>query len=163
MISIRQANQTDFEAMWVIFQKVIAPGDTYVFAPETSREEAFAYWFGPQISSYVAELDGRIVGMYKIVANQRDLGSHVANASFMVDPDCQGHGVGKQMGLHSLVEARQRGFLAMQFNFVISTNTGAVELWKKLGFQIVGVLPKAFRHQTLGLVDAFVMYRFLET
>ena len=141
---------------------MIATGDTYVFAPETSREDAFVYWFGPGVSTYVAEDEGRIVGMYKIIPNQRDLGSHVANASFMVDPGHGGRGVGKAMGLHCPREARRAGFLAMQYNLVISTNDAAVALWKKIGFSIVGTLPKAFRHQELGYVDAYVMYRFLD-
>jgi ribosomal protein S18 acetylase RimI-like enzyme len=100
--------------------------------------------------------------MYKIIANQRDLGSHVANASYMVDPGKAGRGVGKAMGLHSLREARRAGFLAMQFNLVVSTNEAAVALWKKIGFSIAGTLPKAFRHQELGYIDAYVMYRFLD-
>jgi ribosomal protein S18 acetylase RimI-like enzyme len=110
----------------------------------------------------VAEDEGRIVGMYKLITNQRDLGSHVANASFMVDPGYAGKGAGRAMGLHCLREARRAGFLAMQFNFVVSTNTAAVELWKKLGFEIVGTLPRVFRHRELGDVDAFVMHRFLD-
>ena len=99
--------------------------------------------------------------MYKLIPNHVGLGSHVANASFMVDPAAQGKGAGRAMGEHCLDEARRAGYQAMQFNFVVSTNTAAVELWKKLGFEIVGTLPKAFRHATLGHVDAFVMHRFL--
>jgi ribosomal protein S18 acetylase RimI-like enzyme len=100
--------------------------------------------------------------MYKIVANQRDRGSHVANASFMVAPASSGKGIGRQMGIHCLDEARRLGFRAMQFNFVVSTNTAAVALWQGLGFAIVGTLPKVFQHQELGCVDAYVMYRSLE-
>jgi ribosomal protein S18 acetylase RimI-like enzyme len=159
---IRPAILSDFEGMWPIFQAVVATGTTYAFAPDTSREEAEAYWLGPDIASWVADEEGRIVGMYKLVPNRRDLGSHVANASFMVAPSHAGLGVGKALALHCLREARRAGFLAMQFNFVVSTNTGAIALWKKLGFEIVGTLPKAFRHSELGLVDAYVMYRFLD-
>jgi GNAT superfamily N-acetyltransferase len=148
--------------MWPIFRAVVATEATYLFAPDTSRADAFAYWFGPGVTSYVAEVDGRIVAMYKLVANQRDLGSHVANASFMVDPLHSRRGVGRALGLHCLKEARRAGFLAMQFNFVVSTNEGAVALWQKLGFAIVGTLPKVFRHRERGLVDAFVMHRFLD-
>jgi len=145
--------------MWPIFQAVIAPGDTYVFGPDISREDAYAYWFGAGVRAYVTEAAGNLVGMYKLVANQRDRGAHVANASFMVSPEARGMGVGKAMGLHCLEEARRAGYLAMQFNFVVSSNTGAVALWQRLGFAIVGTLPRAFRHQTLGYVDAYVMYR----
>jgi len=159
---IRPATDADFEAMWSIFREVIATGDTYPFAPDTPRADALAYWFGPGVASWVVEAEGRIVGMYKVVQNQRDLGSHVANASFMVAPAYNGRGAGRQMGLHCLREARQRGFRAMQFNFVVSTNSAAVALWRSLGFAIVGTLPEAFRHKDLGYVDAYVMFRSLE-
>ena len=159
---IRKATESDFDSIWLIFHAVVARGDTYVFSPDATQDDAFNYWFGPGVTSYVAEIDGRIAGMYKLVANQRDLGAHVANASFMVNPSMHGQGVGNVIGLHCLEEARKAGFQAMQFNFVVSTNTGAVSLWKKLGFSIVGTLPKAFRHQSLGYVDAYVMHRFLD-
>lgn len=159
---IRRANEDDFEGLWPIFQAVVSRADTYVFAPEATRADAFDYWFGPGVVSFVAEIDGRIAGMYKLIPNQRDLGAHVANASFMVGSDVRGQGVGEALGRHCLEEARKAGFRAMQFNFVVSTNAGAVALWKKLGFEIVGTLPEAFRHRTLGYVDAYVMYRFLD-
>lgn len=160
-MNIRRADPADFESMWPIFRAVVATETTYVFAPDTPREDAFAYWFGPGVTSYVAEEEGRIAGMYKIVANQRDLGSHVANASFMVDPSSSGKGIGRAMGVHCLEAAREMGFQAMQFNFVVSTNDAAVSLWKSLGFRIVGTLPQVFRHRELGYVDAYVMYRAL--
>ena len=161
-MNIRRAVEGDWAAMWRIFQAVVATGTTYVFDPATSPEDARAYFFGPGISSYVIEEDGRVIGMYKLIANRRDLGSHVANASFMVDPARQGAGAGRAMGLHCLEEARRAGYVAMQFNFVVSSNEAAVRLWKSLGFSIVGVLPRAFRHRQLGYVDAYVMHRFLE-
>ncbi|MBN3853541.1 GNAT family N-acetyltransferase [Paraburkholderia sp. Ac-20340] len=160
-MNIRPAVESDFEAIWPIFQQVISAGDTYVFAPDTSYEDAFAYWFGPGVVSYVAQEDGQIVGFYKLIPNTRDLGNHVANASFMVSPGHSGKGIGQRLGLHCLQEARKAGYEAMQFNFVVSTNTAAVALWQKLGFSIVGTLPSVFRHPKLGYVDAYVMHRFL--
>lgn len=160
-LTIRDASERDFDAMWEIFRRVVATGDTYVFAANTSREDAHAYFLGTNVRSWVADEDGRVVGMYKLIPNRRDRGSHVANASFMVHPDAFGRGVGRIMGEHCLDEARNAGYAAMQFNFVVSTNQPAVALWQKLGFTIVGTLPKVFRHETLGLVDAYVMHRFL--
>ncbi len=116
----------------------------------------------PDITCYVAEADGRVAGMYKLIPNRPDLGSHVSNASFMVHPDAAGRGIGSVMGRHSLEEARRQGYEAMQFNFVVSTNERAVSLWQRLGFHIVGTLPNAFRHGTRGMVDALVMYRRLD-
>ena len=147
--------------MWRIFQAVVAGGDTYVFAPDTSRDVAIEYFMGPDISSWVAEIDGEVAGMYKLIPNRPDLGSHVANASFMVDPAAQGKGVGRAMGEHCLAQAKQAGYLAMQFNFVVSTNTAGVELWKKLGFSIVGTLPKSVQSRAPRPRDAYVMHRFL--
>ena len=161
-MTIRPAAPGDFDAMWGIFSAIVARGDTYPFAPDTPRADAEAYWFAPNVASWVIEADGKVVGMYKIVANQPGLGSHVANAAFMVAPSARGTGVGRAMGEHCLAEARRQGFLAMQFNFVVSTNDSAVRLWQRLGFDIVGTLPGAFRHATNGYVAAYVMYRSLE-
>jgi L-amino acid N-acyltransferase YncA len=161
MTVIREATGDDWPAMWKIFREVVSGEDTYVFAADAPESDARAYWFGPGVASFVAISGQEITGMYKLVANYRDLGSHVANASFMVSPRARGKGIGREMGLRALAEAKARGFLAMQFNFVVSTNTRAVSLWKSLGFEIVGTLPKVFRHRQLGLVDAYVMHRFL--
>jgi len=161
-VTIRLATKTDFSTMWDIFHEVIRDGDKYVFAPDTPREEAFEYWFGAGVTSYVAEDRGWILGMYRLKANQRDLGSHVANASFMVVPGQQGQGIGTLLGKHCLVEAKKAGFSAMQFNYVISTSEAALQLWKKLGFSIIGIVPGGFRHAKLGFVDVYVMYRRLD-
>jgi L-amino acid N-acyltransferase YncA len=162
-MNIRTANKADEDAIWEIFRAVIAPGDTYVFDPGMSRTEAMAYWFGAGTHTNVAESDGRIAGTYLFKANQPGLGSHVANAAFMVSPSARGLGVGRRMGEHCLAEARRLGFRAMQFNFVVSTNEPAVHLWQQLGFKIVGTLPGAFHHSQLGFVDAYVMFQTFET
>lgn len=158
---IRPTLASDAASIWRIFHAVVEPGDTYSFTSDTTEAEAVAYFVGPGITSFVAEEDGRVVGMYKLIPNRIGRGSHVSNASFMVDPAAHGKGIGRALGEHCLAEARRQGYEAMQFNFVVSTNTAGVSLWKKLGFEIVGTLPKAFRHATLGDVDAYVMHRFL--
>ncbi len=160
-LAIDPAVPADFAAMWPIFEAVVAAGDTYALPPQTAREQARRYWFGDGIRSFVARSEGRLVGMYKLVANQPGLGSHVANASFMVDPAARGRGVGRAMGEDCVRRAKEAGFLALQFNFVVSTNESAVGLWRDLGFAIVGTLPRAFRHATRGFVDVYVMYRWL--
>ena len=162
MITIRPATTDDHDAIWDIFHCVVRGGDTYAFLPETGRAEALAYWLSPPVQTWVAEREGRVVGTYIMRPNQPGLGAHVANASYMVHPDAQGQGIGHALGRHSLRMAREAGFLAMQFNLVVSSNAAAVALWQKLGFHIVGVLPHAFRHQQLGFVDAYVMYQWLD-
>jgi ribosomal protein S18 acetylase RimI-like enzyme len=176
---IRAATAADCDAIWSIFHDVVAPGDTYAFDPAISRGDALAYWFAPGTHPYVAKrefagddvvipgkhktsrtvIQGRdIVGTYILRPNQSGGGSHVANAAFMVAPDARGLGIGRAMGEHCLNEARRLGFLAMQFNFVVSTNQSAIRLWQKLGFKIVGTLPNAFRHPEKGYIDVYVMY-----
>jgi len=158
---IRRAEDSDFDGIWEIFHAVVAKGDTYVYDPGTTKEQARAIWMAPALSTYVAFLDGEIAGTYILRANQPGLGSHVANAGYMVRPDRAGRGIGRALCEHSLEEARRAGFLAMQFNAVVSTNEPAVALWRKMGFAIVGTVPKAFQHRELGLVDLYVMHRFL--
>lgn len=161
-IDIRPVSDDDFDALWSIFQQIIAPGDKYPF-DDSSRAACHAYWYGPGVKTWVAVLNGeRLLGMYRLVPNQADRGSHVANGSYMVSPAAQGIGIGKLLGLHSLEQARHDGYLAMQFNYVVSTNVAAVVLWKQLGFTVAGTLPHAYRHQKLGYVDVYVMYRLLD-
>jgi len=161
VLEIRAATEADHDAIWDIFQAIIAAGDTYAFEPEMSRQEALAYWFRADRRTYVAENDGHVVGTYILKPNQAAAGSHVANAAFMVASAARGLQVGRKMGEHCLGEARRLGFRAMQFNFVVSTNTAAIHLWHELGFKITGTLPGAFRHPEKGYVDVYVMYRSL--
>ncbi|CNI39457.1 MULTISPECIES: GNAT family N-acetyltransferase [Yersinia] len=160
-MEIRMATPADFAQIWPLFQAVISRGDTYVFTPDTSEQDAYDYWFGPGVRCFVALHEQHIVGMYKLIDNQRGLGSHVANASFMVDGQARGLGIGKALGIHCIEQATTLGYRAMQFNFVVSTNTLAVALWQKLGFDIIATLPNAFNHRELGYVDAYVMHRVL--
>lgn len=159
---IREAQASDFEKIWEIFQPVVAAGETYPYDPQTNREEAYHLWIElPQVT-YVAEQESQILGTYYLKPNQPGLGAHVCNCGYMVARSARRQGVGAQMCQHSKQTALALGFKAMQFNLVVSTNEGAVKLWQKLGFEIVGRLPKAFNHQKLGDVDALVMYQWLE-
>jgi len=161
-MKIRPATERDRDAIWKIFHEVVAAGDTYALDRNISREDALAYWFAPGTHTYVAELPAiGFAGTYILRPNQSGGGSHVANAGFMVSASARGKGIGRAMAEHCLSEARGLGFRAMQFNFVISTNTSAIRLWQELGFKTVGKLPDAFRHPEKGYVDVYVMYRSL--
>jgi GNAT superfamily N-acetyltransferase len=140
---------------------VVGAGDTYTFAPDTSEAEARRLWMGDGFITCVAEREGDIVGTYLVRPNQPGLGAHVANAGYMVRPDAFGGGIGAALCEHSLAEARAAGYLAMQFNAVVSTNTRAVALWERFGFRIIGTVPEGFRHAQLGYVDLLIMYRKL--
>lgn len=161
MMEIRRALDSDFDGIWEIFHEVVQAGDTYVYAPDTTKEQAHAIWMSKDLSTYVAIRDGKIVGTYILRPNHVGLGSHVANAGYMVKRGASGKGIGAALCDHSMEEARRQGFLAMQFNMVVTTNERAVALWQRMGFSIMGTLPKVFRHSRLGLVDAYVLHRFL--
>ena len=158
---IRLATGADGDAIWAIMEPIIRAGETYCLPRDMNKEAALAYWFSSDREVFIAEVRGEIVGTYCLQANQKGGGAHVANCGYMTAAHATGRGVARAMCAHSLDRARERGFRAMQFNFVISTNERAVKLWRAFEFAIVGTLPKAFLHPTLGYVDAYVMYRDL--
>ena len=161
MISIRPSKENDHDQIWEIIRQVIANGDSYVFNPDSPREKMLDWWCGTDKHTYVAEIDGKITGTFFIKDNQPDLGSHIANAAYMVSPKSGGQGIGKAMGEFSLAEAKKLGYQAIQFNFVVSSNQRAFRLWESLGFKIIGEIPDAFNHKELGLTNAYIMYRKL--
>ncbi len=160
-LTIRAADATDHAAILRIIMPTIRAGETYALDPDLSQGEALAYWTGADRETFVAEAEGTVRGTYYLRANQAGGGAHVANCGFMTDTAASGRGVARAMCTHALDWARARGFSAMQFNFVVSTNVRAVRLWESFGFAVVGRLPDAFRHPKLGTVDALVMFRTL--
>ncbi len=159
-MQIRPAGKDDQDAVWSIIAPTIRAGETYALPLDMPEAEALAYWMGPDRETFVAEDEGRrILGTYYLRANQPGGGDHVANCGYMTAAAAVGRGVARRMCEHSLEHARLRGYRAMQFNFVVSTNERAVRLWHSLGFEEVGRLPLAFRHPVLGYVDALVMFK----
>ncbi|WP_028967159.1 GNAT family N-acetyltransferase [Sphingomonas phyllosphaerae] len=158
---IRPASPDDAAAIATLILPEIAAGETYALPCDMDAAAAVAYWCGADRQTFVLEEEGRLLGSYFLRANQAGGGDHVANAGYMVDRAAQGRGVARAMAHDSFDRARAAGFTAMQFNFVVSSNRRAVDLWQSLGFAIVGRLPGAFRHPTLGPVDALVMFRSL--
>jgi ribosomal protein S18 acetylase RimI-like enzyme len=158
-VIVRPAVAGDADAIWDIMEPTIRAGETYALPPDWPRADALAYWWSPAHTVFVAEDGGQVVGTYYIRANQRGGGDHVANCAFMTAAGRRG--VATAMCTHALQYAAAAGYGAMQFNFVVSTNIRAIALWQRFGFEIVGRLPGAFRHETLGPVDALVMYRKL--
>lgn len=161
MIQIRTATPEDFEQIWPIFHAIVAAGETYTYPRDTNQEQALQLWMNTPRQTLVAEEDGKILGSYFIKTNQAGGGDHVCNCGYMVSPDARGRGLARMMCEHSQTLAVTLGYRAMQFNFVVSSNEVAVQLWTKLGFETVGRLPRAFRHPLRGEVDALVMYKWL--
>ena len=161
MVNIRAATATDDDAIWRILEPAFRAGETYPIPRDISRPDALAYWRSPGHTVFVAEDAGTVVGTYYLRANNRGGGAHVANCGYVVAPEAYSRGVARAMCAHSLDQARERKFTAMQFNFVIASNERAVRLWQSLGFAIAGRLPGTFQHPRLGLVDAYVMLRSL--
>ena len=158
----RPATDADWPQLWAFLAPVLGAGETYTYPQDISEAEARQTWLLPEPwQVVVADAGDRIVGVAKYGPNQPGRGAHVANASFVVDPAHEGHGVGRALAEHVLAEARERGFRAMQFNAVVETNAAAVRLWESLGFRILATVPEAFDHPTAGLVGLHLMHRAL--
>lgn len=161
-VRLRRAGDGDWDALWPIWREVVAGGDTYAYDPALSSERARASWLAPAPhEAWLAEDGGAVVGTYHLGPNHSGPGSHVANASYMVAAPERGRGIGRLMVEHSIARAREAGYLGMQFNAVAATNVHAIALYERLGFVTVGVVPRAFRHPSEGLVGLHVMYRDL--
>ena len=162
MFEIREIRESDWPKIWPILQETIRAGDTYTFSPQSTEKEIREVWVEVPAKTFVAcDAEGRILGTYFIKANQPGLGAHVCNCGYVVAPTAQGRGIASLMCEHSQARALAMGFKAMQFNFVVATNTRAIRLWERLGFSVVGRLPGAFNHQKLGYVDALIMFKRL--
>jgi len=161
-IDIRPLTDADWPGLWPIIEAVTRAGETYTYPRDLTEAAARAMWIPPAPGgTLVAVEDGHVLGGAKITPNQMGPGSHVANGSFMVAAEARGRGVARSLGEAALAFARDAGFRSMQFNAVVETNHVAVALWRKLGFEIVGTVPEAFAHPTLGLVGLHVMHRRL--
>ena len=160
---IREATKEDFEQIWPIFSEIVAAGETYAYPRETTWDQGLKLWLDLPRKTFVLEENNNILGTYYIKTNQTGPGGHVCNCGYMVAKSARGRGIATAMCAHSQKIALGLGYKAMQFNFVASSNTGAIRLWAKLGFAVVGQLPKAFCHPFLGYIDALVMYKWLET
>lgn len=160
---IREGGPADWDAIYPFWAAIVAAGETYAYPEGLSSEEARRLWMEPPPGHTVVAVDGEgtVVGSAKTGPNRPGRGAHVATASFMVDPAHRGQGVGAALGRYVIDWARQAGYRSMQFNAVVETNTAAVHLWRRLGFEILGTVPDAFDHATRGLVGLHVMYRRL--
>lgn len=165
---VAAATEADYDGIWDIFQDVIQGGDTYSYDENTTKDLALDVWVRHKAEGYdgahgyVVKDGDKIVGTYSLRHNHYGRGSHVANAGYMVHKDYRGRGIGRAMCLHSLAQAKKEGCISMQFNYVVSTNTKAVNCWKAMGFEIIGVSPKSYRHKQHGFVDIYIMHRFLD-
>lgn len=160
-MNIREAEIKDWDLIWPIFNEVVKAGETYAYETETTKDQAEKIWLDAPRKTFVAEENGKIYGTYYIKTNQAGPGNHVCNCGYMVSSIARGRGLATTMCEHSQEMALKLGYKAMQFNFVASSNEGAVRLWNKLGFETVGRLPSAFNHPTKGYVDALVMFKWL--
>lgn len=160
-LTFRPAAQADDDALWAMLRPVFRAGDSYAVDPAIGRDAALAYWTGADRGVWIVTHNGTPLGSYYLKTNQPGGGAHVCNCGFVTASGAQGRGVARAMLDHALDEARAAGFTAMQFNFVVATNTRAIDTWTRAGFAIVGRLPGAFRHPREGFVDALVMYRQL--
>jgi RimJ/RimL family protein N-acetyltransferase len=163
-MTIRPFVSPEWPAVWAIMEPVLRAGDTYSFAADISEEHARRSWIDEPACTFVAtDESGQTLGTYFLKANQPGQGKHVCNCGYIVAESARGKGIASAMCEHSQQEAIKRGFRAMQYNLVVSTNAGALRLWQKLGFDIVGTLPQAFLHPAQGYVDAHILYKMLQS
>lgn len=161
-LKIRKAQGRDADAILGIILPTIRAGETYALDPDMSAEAALSYWTEHTKQTFAAvDEPGEIIGTYYLTPNQQGGGAHVANCGFMVSAQASGKGAARAMCKHALETARTAGYRAMQFNFVVESNTRAIGLWERMGFEVVGRLPSAFEHPKDGFVDALVMYQEL--
>ena len=162
-MEIREAVPGDWQRIWPFLRDIVRAGETYTWPVDVTEDVARGMWMANALPyRTVVAVDGdAVMGTAKMGPNQLGPGSHIANASFMVNPDHGGKGVGRALGQYVLDQARADGFRAMQFNAVVSTNTVAVKLWQSLGFEIIASLPEGYRHATKGYVDLHIMFRSL--
>ena len=161
-LTILPFTEDHWPAVWGILEPAFRSGETYVYPTDISEEDARRVWVDAPAATFVAmDETGTVVGTYYLKPNQPGLGDHICNCGYVVSETAQGRGIASKMCAYSQEEAIRRGFRAMQFNLVVSTNTRAVGLWQKLGFRIIGTIPEAYRHARLGFVDAHVMHKAL--
>ncbi|MEF1309226.1 GNAT family N-acetyltransferase [Vibrio mytili] len=158
---IREITQSDFVSFWPTFSAIIQAQETYAFDADMTLDQAFRLWCEMPLKTYVYAENDQVLGSYYIKPNAMGPSRHVCNCGYMVSNAARGKGIARLMCEHSQQVAVDLGFKAMQFNSVVSTNEVAVNLWQKLGFKIVGTLPNAYQHGQLGLVDCYVMYKWL--
>lgn len=161
-MNIKLISKQDFQLFWPTFQEVIQAEETYAFEPTMGLNSAYELWCEKPQETYVIKDEENVVGSYYIKSNSTGPSSHICNCGYMVAPESRGKGIARKLCEHSQERAAKLGYKAMQFNAVVSTNLIAVNLWKKLGFEIVGTVPNSYRHKKLGFVDTFVMYKWLE-
>ncbi|SHO57408.1 Acetyltransferase (GNAT) family protein [Vibrio quintilis] len=160
-MNIREMNELDFRRFWPVFEEIIKAQETYAFDPDMSYLQGYAVWCETPVKTYICEESGQVLGSYYIKPNAMGPGKHICNCGFMVAPKARGKGVARAMCQHAQLKAVKMGFRAMQFNSVVSTNEVAVRLWQKEGFSIIGTVPEAYRHRTLGYVDSLIMHKKL--
>jgi ribosomal protein S18 acetylase RimI-like enzyme len=160
-LRIRRAGAVDWPRIWPLWHEVVAAGDTYSYEPDSTYEQSLESWLGgPRDETWFAENgDGQVLGIYHISPNQPGAGSHIVNGSYMVAASARGLGVGRALVEHSLERAGELGYRGMQFNAVAATNTHAIELYRRLGFTTIGLVPGGFRHPAAGYVDLHIMFR----
>jgi ribosomal protein S18 acetylase RimI-like enzyme len=160
---IKEISKLDFESFWPTFLYIIQAQETYAIDPDLNLEQAFSLWCELPLKSYVYVENDTVLGTYYLKQNAMGPSSHICNCGYMVSNEARGKGIARQLCEHSQNIALDLGFDAMQFNSVVSTNKIAISLWEKLGFSIVGTVPKAYKHGQLGFVDSYVMYKWLRT
>jgi GNAT superfamily N-acetyltransferase len=159
-MQVREFDDPDWPQVWAMIREVVRAQETFPYDPDLSEDQARSTWVESPPGRTVVAADGpRILGTAKMGPNRSGPGSHVSTASFIVAGDARGQGVGTALCRHALDWARTAGYAGMQFNAVVEANLSAVQLYERHGFRILGTVPRAFAHPTLGKVGLHLMYQ----
>jgi len=158
-VEIRDYTERDWPQVWPIVREVVRAGDTFPYDPDMTEQEARDIWVErPPGLTVVAADAGLVLGTAKMGPNKAGPAAHISTASFMVSGDARGKGVGTALCRFALGWAREQGYAGMQFNAVAETNQSAVEIYQRLGFELIGTVPGAFEHPEHGRVGLHIMY-----
>lgn len=145
MVKIKKYEKTDVKGAIMIWNKVVEDGTAF---PQTEplTEESGHDFFEEQSFTGLAydEISGKILGLYILHPNNIGRCGHICNASYAVRSDARGQHIGEYLVKHSMEKGKELGFRILQFNAVVSSNTYALKLYKKLGFVQLGVIPGGF-------------------
>ncbi|AIQ12758.1 GNAT family N-acetyltransferase [Paenibacillus durus] len=110
----------------------------------------------------IAAVNDKIVGFSRCEGNPLKRFSHKVEFGICVLKDYWGYGIGKNLLTESISWADSNGIKKIMLNGVLETNDKAIELYKKLGFEIEGILKKDKVLSDGKYYNTIVMGRFNE-
>ncbi|MFZ2016497.1 MAG: GNAT family N-acetyltransferase [Nocardioides sp.] len=159
-ISTRPGTEADGDDLWRILTEALASGRSRALDATAPREQAIEQWTRDERVGFVAERDGRLIGTCTIHPYRSRLDAPVATAALVVDPADHGLYVHHELLRRAVDVAAGAGSEGVRLE-VIVTNVAVVQIYRALGFVIVGREPAACRLPDGSRADVLVLHRFL--